>query len=135
MRGLIMNFKQAVTSVFKNYATFSGRAPRSEYWWWVLFTVLLYWVAGLLDGILFADFALMHYEQTRLFTPISSLVGLAMWLPSIAVGVRRFHDMDRTGWWLLLIISGIGAFIVTVWFMFRGTPGPNRFGPDPFGRF
>jgi len=130
-----MNLKQAVSSVFSKYATFEGRAPRSEYWWWVLFTIMLSWASGLADGILFHEYALMHYEQTQVFTPISSLVGLALFIPSIAVGVRRFHDMDRTGWWLLLVMSGIGALIVTIWFMFRGTPGANRFGPDPFGRF
>ena len=129
-----MNLKQAVSSVLNNYATFSGRAPRSEYWWWVVFTVLVSWVTGFMDGILFHEYALVHYEQTQVFTPISSLVGLAMFIPSIAVGARRFHDMDRTGWWLLIVFTGIGALIATIWFMFRGTNGPNSYGPDPLDK-
>lgn len=128
-----MNFKQAVTSVFNNYATFAGRAPRSEYWWWVLFTIVLSWVTGFADGLLFNEYALFHYEQTPLFTPITSLSGLLLFIPTIAVGVRRFHDLGRTGWWLLLVLTGIGALITTIWFMFRGTTGANEYGPDPLG--
>ena len=130
-RGLIMNLKQAVSSVFSKYATFSGRAQRSEYWWWALFTVLVSWVTGFMDGILFHEYALFHYEQQQVFTPISSLAGLAMFIPSIAVSARRFHDLGRSAWWLLIVFTGIGALVTFFWFMVRGTEGPNRFGSDP----
>ena len=135
--GNIMNFGQAVSSVLSNYATFSGRAPRSEYWWWVLFTVVLNWVTAFLDTMLFGTFALVHLGDATyagagtMFTPISTIVGLALIIPSLALSVRRFHDMDRTGWWLLIALTGIGTLVIFFWFMVKGTIGPNRFGADP----
>ncbi|WP_029352426.1 DUF805 domain-containing protein [Bosea sp. 117] len=128
-----MTLTQAVSSVFNKYATFEGRAPRSEYWWWVLFIVIVNWATSLLDFAVFAGYALYRFGDTQAFTPITSLVGLALLIPSIAVGVRRFHDMDRTGWWILIGLTGIGAFVIFFWFMFKGTEGPNRYGPDPLG--
>lgn len=135
--GNIMNFGQAVSSVLGNYATFSGRAPRSEYWCWVLFSIILNWVTAFIDTALFGTFALVHFGDASyigaadVFTPITTIVGLLLILPSLAVGARRFHDMDRTGWWLLIGLTGIGALVIFFWFMVKGTPGPNRYGPDP----
>ncbi|MFT0862241.1 DUF805 domain-containing protein [Ancylobacter sp. G4_0304] len=126
-----MTFSSAVSSVLGKYATFSGRAPRSEYWWWVLFTILVNWVATFVDTLLFGEFYLMHYEEIQVFTPITTLIGLALTLPSIAVGARRFHDLRHSGWWLLIGLTGIGALVIFFWFMRRGTEGPNRYGPDP----
>jgi uncharacterized membrane protein YhaH (DUF805 family) len=118
-----MNFGQAVKSGFSHYVTFSGRAVRSEYWYWVLFCSV-----GSLATIIL-DIAILGYDNVSPFTDIFNLVLL---LPSIAVGARRLHDIDRTAWWLLLWLTGVGFILLVVWFCFRGTPGPNRFGPDPF---
>jgi uncharacterized membrane protein YhaH (DUF805 family) len=52
-------------------------------------------------------------------------------LPGLAVAARRLHDIDRTAWWLLILLTGIGAILLVIWYCFKGTPGPNRFGPDP----
>jgi uncharacterized membrane protein YhaH (DUF805 family) len=117
-----MNFTQAISSGFQNYVNFTGRAARSEYWFWTLFTVLVSIAAGLIDLALFRSFD---------FSPLSTIVSLGTLLPSLAVGVRRLHDLDRTGWWLLLVITVIGAIVLLVWFCMRGTAAPNRFGPDP----
>ena len=117
-----MNFTQAISSGFQNYINFTGRAARSEYWFWTLFTVLVSIAASLIDLALFRSFD---------FSPLATIVSLGTLLPSLAVGVRRLHDLDRTGWWLLLIITVIGAIVLLVWFCMRGTAGPNRFGPDP----
>jgi uncharacterized membrane protein YhaH (DUF805 family) len=117
-----MNFTQAISSGFQNYVGFSARAARSEYWFWTLFTVLVSIAATLIDLALFRSFD---------FSPLSTIVSLGLLLPSLAVGVRRLHDLDRTGWWLLLIITVIGSILLLVWFCMRGTAGPNRFGPDP----
>jgi uncharacterized membrane protein YhaH (DUF805 family) len=117
-----MNFTQAISSGFQNYLNFTGRAARSEYWFWTLFTVLLSIVASLIDLALFRSID---------FSPLSTIVSLGTLLPSLAVGARRLHDLDRTAWWLLLIITVIGAIVLLVWFCMRGTAGPNRFGPDP----
>jgi uncharacterized membrane protein YhaH (DUF805 family) len=65
------------------------------------------------------------------FSPINALVNLALILPSIAVGVRRLHDIDRTGWWLLLLFTIIGIILLIVWYCTKGTTGSNRYGPDP----
>jgi uncharacterized membrane protein YhaH (DUF805 family) len=118
-----MNFFEAVKSVLiKNYVGFSGRAPRSEYWYFVLFAVIVSVVLQTLDTGLFPDAE----------TPIlSSVFSLATFLPSIAVAIRRLHDIDRTGWWFLIAFTVIGLIVLIVWFCQRGTVGPNRFGADP----
>ena len=116
-----MNFTQAISSGFSNYVNFAGRAIRSEYWYWVLFVLIATIATSIIDLVL----------GITLFEPIFSL---AVLLPSIAVGVRRLHDLDRSGWGLLLgFIPLIGAIVLIVWFCGRGTPGANRFGPDPLG--
>jgi uncharacterized membrane protein YhaH (DUF805 family) len=117
-----MNFTQAISSGFQNYVNFSGRAARSEYWYWTLFATLVSIAASLVDHLIFP---MMD------FSPLHSLAGLALFLPGIAVAVRRLHDLDRTGWWLLIILTVIGGILLLVWFCMRGTVGPNRYGPDP----
>src|ERR1700687_3879694 len=119
-----MNFTQAIASGFQNYVNFSGRAPRSEYWFWTLFSVLASIAATLIDLVLFAS---MNFSR------LSTIVSLGLLLPALAVSVRRLHDLDRTGWWLLLVLTVIGDILLLVWFCMRGTIGPNRFGPDPLG--
>lgn len=118
-----MNFGQAISSGFSNYVNFSDRAIRSEYWYWVLFVCLAEVVTSIIDYAI-------GFQVT------TGLLGLAVILPGLAVSVRRLHDLDRTGWWLLLgFIPLIGSIILIVWFCTRGTPGPNRFGPDPLAGF
>ena len=117
-----MNFTQAIASGFQNYVNFSPRAARSEFWFWTLFSVLASIAAGLVDLAVFPDADV---------SPVNSLVGLALFLPGLAVSVRRLHDLDRTGWWLLLGFTVIGALVLIYWACLRGTLGPNRFGPAP----
>jgi uncharacterized membrane protein YhaH (DUF805 family) len=118
MGAAIMNFVEATKAGFNKYVTFSGRAARSEYWFWTLFTVIASIVAGILDAIVG-------------FGIIGTIVSLAVLLPSIAVAVRRLHDLDRTGWWILIAFTVIGIILLIVWDCTKGTSGPNRFGPDP----
>jgi uncharacterized membrane protein YhaH (DUF805 family) len=115
-----MDFGEAIRSGFQNYVTFRGRASRSEFWFWTLFAVLLTVAAHIVDGALFPD--------TQLAGP---LVSLFLFLPGLAVAVRRLHDLDRGGWWLLIVFTGIGIIVLLIWDCMRGTPGPNRFGADP----
>jgi uncharacterized membrane protein YhaH (DUF805 family) len=119
-----MNFQQAIASGFQNYATFAGRAARSEYWYWTLFAILVGAVAAILDAAFFPDLDA---------APLHSLASLALFLPGLAVSVRRLHDIDRTGWWMLIVLTVIGLILLLVWFCLRGTPGPNRYG-DTAGR-
>ena len=114
-----MDFGEAIRSGLRNYATFSGRAARSEFWYWTLFAFLASAAAGIVDSALF---------PTGLMAP---LVSLLLLLPGLAVSVRRLHDLDRSGWWLLLTFTAIGIVLLLIWDCLRGTPGPNRFGPDP----
>ena len=114
-----MGFGQAISAGFSNYVNFNGRACRSEYWYWVLFIILADIVAGIIDYLLGMQI-------------VSSLFGLVTLLPGIAVSIRRLHDLDRTGWWILLaLIPLIGWIILLIWYISKGTDGPNRFGPDP----
>nr|WP_233579558.1 DUF805 domain-containing protein [Verrucosispora sp. FIM060022] len=122
---LVVSFPDAIRSAFSQYATFRGRARRSEYWWFSLFLLLVGIVASVLDSALGVDF-----EGSG--GPVSLLVNLAVLLPSLAVAVRRLHDIDRTGWWLLLaLIPIVGWIVLLVFALQNGTPGPNRFGPSP----
>jgi uncharacterized membrane protein YhaH (DUF805 family) len=118
-----MNFTQAIASGFQNYVNFTGRAARSEFWLWTLFSVLISMAASIIDVAAFPAVGP---------SPINSLVNLALFLPSLAVSVRRLHDLDRSGWWILLVfVILIGWIVLIVWNCTKGTPGPNRFGPDP----
>lgn len=114
-----MTFTEAVKHVLNNYARFSGRATRPEYWWYSLFTMLL--------QIGFIALAIM-ISQT--FSLISMVVMLALLVPSLAVTVRRLHDANYSGWWLLLVLIPLGFIVVLVFAVLPGTQGPNRFG-DP----
>ena len=125
-----MSFQETIAKCFSNYVTFSGRAPRSEFWWFMLFILLGNIVFAILDSILFGRAA--DGQQIGI---LGGLFGLAVFLPSISVGVRRLHDVDRSGWWyLLILVPLIGTLILIVaFFIHRGTTGPNRFGEDPLG--
>ena len=114
-----MNFNEAIKSGFGKYVTFAGRAARSEYWYWTLFTVIANMVAGILDSVL-GSLGL-----------IGLIVSLTLLLPGIAVSARRLHDLERTAWWLLIALTGIGLILLLIWDCIKGTTGPNRFGSDP----
>jgi uncharacterized membrane protein YhaH (DUF805 family) len=114
-----MNFGQAISAGFSNYVKFSGRAVRSEYWFWFLFYCVGLLVAEIIDAVLG-------------ITVVVILFWLATVLPTLAITIRRLHDLDRTGWWIFLgLVPIVGAIILIIWYCSRGTQGPNRFGPDP----
>jgi uncharacterized membrane protein YhaH (DUF805 family) len=145
-----MNFQQAIQSGFANYANFRGRAVRSEYWYWTLFVSLVTFAAIALDAVI------VHHRHW----PLEIIWHLATVVPGFAVSTRRLHDIDRSGWWIVAMF--IAAFslalifffienpvlpivvllffflllyiaVLIYWFCELGTPGPNRYGPDPFG--
>lgn len=123
-----MDFSTAVKTCLSKYATFSGRAARSEYWWFFLFVVVGSLILQVLELILLGGFVGPDGD----IGIFSSIFSLAVLLPTIAVGVRRLHDRDMSGWWyLLVLIPLIGGLILLFFFVQKGTEGPNRFGPDP----
>ena len=114
------------TTALKKYAVFSGRSRRSEYWYFVLFYLLIYIVLAIADG---ATGSFDSKSGIGLFTGIFSL---AMLIPSLSVTVRRLHDTDRTGWWILItLIPLIGAIVLLVFLLQDSNADANRFGPNP----
>jgi len=119
-----MDFQTAVrTCLQKKYLDFNGRAARAEYWYFVLFYFLAIIVASVLDGIV---------GLGRTIGPFYGLAVLALIVPSLAVGVRRLHDLGKSGWLILIgLIPLVGFIVLIVWFVGRGTVGDNQYGPDP----
>ena len=122
-----MTIKEAVTSVFQKYATFSGRARRSEYWYFTLFNTLISSALSVLGRNIFGD-----GSSTNIFTILASLYSLAVFLPALAVTWRRLHDVGKSGanyFWVLLPV--IGWIMLIVWHCRDSQPGENEFGPNP----
>jgi uncharacterized membrane protein YhaH (DUF805 family) len=144
--------------VLEKYADFTGRAPRAEYWWFVLGMIIVFILLSIIESIVGLNRMILG-----VYGPLTALLWLAVLVPSLAVGVRRLHDTNRSGWWLLLmvpyciagvmmaqamaaggatgfgsagILALIGFFCVVVLLVFYclpGTPGDNQYGPDPYG--
>jgi uncharacterized membrane protein YhaH (DUF805 family) len=111
----------------KRYAEFSGRSRRKEYWMFVLGVFIAAIVLSIIEGALG-----LSGMVGGVYGPLTTIFFLAVLIPSIAVQIRRFHDQDKSGWFLLLaLIPFVGGLIVLVFMCLEGTRGPNRFGPDP----
>jgi uncharacterized membrane protein YhaH (DUF805 family) len=117
-------------AVLKKYAVFSGRARRKEYWMFVLFNIIISFVLGLIDGIVLSSLGI-DIGSTKLGV-LGTIYGLAIFVPALAVAVRRLHDTNRSGWWLLIsLVPFIGAIILIVFFVKDSQPGDNKYGPNP----
>jgi uncharacterized membrane protein YhaH (DUF805 family) len=147
----------------QKYADFKGRAPRAEYWWFVLGIVVAFIVLAIVEGVLG-----MNRMVAGVYGPLVVLLWLGTLVPQVAVGVRRLHDTDRTGWWLLapivpyaigfammgpaalnpesgmsmasaggamifMLIGMVLGIVLLVFYILPGTKGPNKYGPDPYG--
>ena len=118
--------EKAIECITKKYANFSDRASRSEYWYFALLIFISTIVLTLIDHFMGTDSAKSGHGL------LSTVFSLAMLVPNIAVTVRRLHDVDKSGWWLLIgIIPIIGGIWLLVLFCTKGTDGDNRFGADP----
>jgi uncharacterized membrane protein YhaH (DUF805 family) len=116
-----MSFVDAIKSVFTQYVGFSGRARRSEFWYFYLFTILLSIVASIVQRA-------MTNSTNGIVTTI---IGLAIILPYLAVAVRRLHDTSRSGWWLLIGLIPVIGTIVLIVFWVQDSHGDNQYGPSP----
>jgi len=113
-------------AALNKYAEFQGRARRKEYWLFTLFNLLI------VTGLSFIDMLFGWYSLQGEVGMLSGVYSLAVLIPSIAVGVRRLHDTDRSGWWMLMcFVPVVGVIVLLIFFVLDGTPGSNRFGPDP----
>lgn len=120
-----MTFKEAVTHVFQNYATFSGRARRSEYWYFTLFNVAVITAISILSRV-------GGYRLENAFRYLSGLFSLGMFVPSLAVCWRRLHDIGKSGaYYFLFLIPLVGAIILLVWYCRDSDPNENQYGPCP----
>lgn len=115
--------------VLKNkYVAFNGRARRTEYWMFTLFNVIASIVLMIIDNVLGT------ISATTGLGLLGGLYTLAILLPSIAVSIRRLHDTDRSGWWLLVaLVPFIGGIVLLVFMVMDSTPGSNKYGPNPKG--
>ena len=117
-----MNFQTSIKTCFNKFAVFSGRASRSEFWFFVLF--------GFLGGIITVIIDVMilgyPYEENG---PINLIFSVALTIPSIAVAARRLHDINKSGWWQLLWITIIGGILLIIWHATEGENKKNKFGP------
>jgi uncharacterized membrane protein YhaH (DUF805 family) len=114
-----MSFGEAVRSGFDHYVKFDGRASRPAFWWWVLFVFLVGIAANIIDLAI----------GIQLF---SALAGLGLLLPNISVSIRRLHDTNRTGWWILIgLIPLIGLIVLLVFYLQQSDPSENRYGSPP----
>lgn len=141
----------------KKYAQFSGRAPRAEYWWFAGATLVIGFVSDVID-----------YASGSEMGVLGVVTSLGLLIPTLAVTVRRLHDTDRSGWWMLAAIALAAVFgfeavqeelagtietwepslatltsllafcvtclVILIFTLLRGTEGPNRYGPDPYGK-
>lgn len=107
--------------VLRNYITFSGRASRKEYWYFFLFNSIVAFCIGFIGGFL------------GMGDTLGNLYSLAVFLPGLAVCIRRLHDINKSGWWFLIVLIPIaGAILLIIDLCHKGTTGPNQYGSDPY---
>lgn len=132
-----MGMTTAVRTCLGKYADFTGRARRAEYWWFYLATFLAVLAVAVVGSILAAVASAVSDSAgsvvSVLFAIVYVVVGLGLVVPTLAVGARRLHDTDKSGWWLLIGLVPLGGIVLIVFWVLDGTPGPNRFGPSPKG--
>jgi uncharacterized membrane protein YhaH (DUF805 family) len=137
-----VGFVEAIKLGFAKYGTFAGRATRAEYWWWYLFTMVLFVPLYLIALIMTAVSVESGSGQSSsagsgvslvLFL-VLFVVALALLVPTISVLVRRLHDTDRSGWWYWIsVVPFVGGIILIVLLVLESTPGPNQYGPPSRG--
>ena len=145
-------FNQYYVDTLKNrYAQFKGRASRSEFWYFVLFNLVVSIVFAILDNILGTSYSYevatntmatatteaASVSVTQTIGYLQSFYGLAVIIPSLAVSVRRLHDLGKSGWWILLavipLVNLIGFFVLLYFYVQDSQPGENEYGPNPKG--
>ena len=119
-----MSFTESIGTCFRKYVDGNGRASRSEFWYFQLFLVILYTVSSWIDSAVFGT----GFEERGL---VDSVVTLGTLLPAITATVRRLHDVNKSGWWILIGFTCIGLIPLIIWEATKGTSGSNEYGDDP----
>lgn len=119
-----MSFSSAISTCMDKYANFHGRASRSEYWWFNLFALLMIWGAELIGAVTFPD-------DPVLSQIVPMIINLAISLPLFAAGSRRLHDIGKSGWWQLLVLTFVGVILLYIWFAFKSQDKSNKYGEIP----
>jgi uncharacterized membrane protein YhaH (DUF805 family) len=129
----MMSFTDAVQNVLmNNYANWDGRASRSEYWWFFLFVFILQLIALPID-IIVLGYDIMDPGAIQI---VGVIAGIAFFFPSLCVGIRRLHDLGKSGWWLLIVlIPLLGAVVFFVFMATEGEQQPNQYGNVPTNTF
>lgn len=108
--------------VTQHYFDFNGRARRAEFWWYIVVYMVLAIIVNVIDSMV------------HLGGLLGGLLSLALLLPNLGVAVRRLHDTNRSGWWILIaLVPLVGIVLLIIWYAAEGTKGPNTYGPDPKG--
>ena len=139
-----MGFGQAIATCFGKYASFTGRARRSEFWWFWLFNIIVTVILNIVDNIAGLMIGLGSYTfdvndgQAIIDNPsigaLSTIWALIVFLPFLSVTVRRLHDTNRSGWWWWIwLVPCVGPIVLLVFLLLDSTPGDNRFGANPKG--
>ena len=123
-----MNFIQSISTCMRKYITFSGRATRSEFWWFYFFTVLVNFAASFVGNLIFMS------TYNIFFIYLSTITSLILLLPSLAVAVRRLHDVGRSGWWILIAFSVIGIIPLLIWYVTDTKDEENVYGQKEPGQ-
>lgn len=119
-----MKFFESIKFGFTNYVNFQGRTRRSGFWYWTLFQAIVSFVLNLFTG----------GNTEGFFAILTVIVGLGLFLPSLAYSVRRLHDINKSGWFVLFgLIPLVGWIFLLVWYVKDSDPGNNRFGANPKG--
>ena len=130
-----MNFTDAVKAYFLKWNDFRSRSSRSEYWWATLFVTLASFPVGYIVGLIIGFLSLgAGFSETTMEIMLAIVllpVQIFIIIASTCLVIRRLHDVDKSGWWYLIIFTIIGIIPLLIWYCSKGTDGENRFGKDP----
>ena len=121
-----VEFVESLSLFFKNYTNFEGRSSRSAYWWYILWSFIIGFVTVMLDAAFFG----YNVEDPSDIALTNTLASLVMLIPGFAVTIRRLHDVNKSGWWILIGFTVIGVIPLIIWLCRSGDNQANRFGPD-----
>jgi uncharacterized membrane protein YhaH (DUF805 family) len=134
-RIIIMSFTNAVKAYFLKWNDFRSRSSRSEYWWATLFVTLagfpLGFIVGFVIGFLSVTAGFSETTMENVLAIVILPVQIFIIISSTCLVIRRLHDVDRSGWWYLIIFTIVGMIPLLIWYCTKGTEGDNRFGKDP----